>query len=108
MNELRTIQPAAIHDAATALLTDLCSISSESGNAAGIRQVGERLGTELASRGFTIEIRELPGAGDAPLPVLHARTRPRPGLLLVGPPGHRPAPPPGLDGRRLSPAARST
>ena len=33
MNELRTIQPAAIHDAATALLTDLCSISSESGNA---------------------------------------------------------------------------
>lgn len=104
MNERRTIQPAAIHDAATALLTDLCSISSESGNAAGIRQVGERLGTELASRGFTIEIRELPGAGDAPLPVLHARTPMTggPRLLLVG---HLdtvlPASPPRLDGRRL-------
>ncbi|MEO8585092.1 MAG: M20/M25/M40 family metallo-hydrolase [Acidobacteriota bacterium] len=59
--------------AARALLEDLCAISSESGNAAGLRQVAARLTKELERHGLAVEIVEEKDAHGAPQPVLLAR-----------------------------------
>jgi glutamate carboxypeptidase len=68
------------------LLLDLCGISSESGNAAGLRSVAARLTKELERHGLAVEIVEERDAHGAMQPVLLARG-PAAGdrhLLLVG------------------------
>jgi acetylornithine deacetylase/succinyl-diaminopimelate desuccinylase-like protein len=86
------------------LLLDLCAISSESGNAAGLRSVAARLTPELERHGLSVEIVEERDAHGELQPVLLARG---PGaadghLLLVG---HMdtvlPAVPPKVEGGRL-------
>lgn len=77
--------PATIRDRAVALLTELCSISSASGEIAGLRRVAERYGAELEARGVAVAIEEA-ATEDGPQPVLIGG---RPGadeacLLLVG------------------------
>ncbi len=72
--------------AARALLEDLCTISSESGNAAGLRRVAARLTKELERHGLAVEIVEEKDAHGVLQPVLLARG-PAAGerhLLLVG------------------------
>lgn len=68
------------------LLHDLCAISSESGNASGIRKVAERLERALTPHGLAVEIVEENDAHGAPQPVLIARTASTGGahLLLLG------------------------
>jgi len=68
------------------LLHDLCAISSESGNAAGIRRVAEMLERGLTPHGLTVEIVDEPDAHGAPQPVLIARGPSSGGahLLLLG------------------------
>jgi glutamate carboxypeptidase len=86
------------------LLLDLCAISSESGNAAGLRRVASRLTGELERRGLRVEIVEEPDARGELQPVLLARGPSTAGghLLLVG---HMdtvlPAREPRLEGDRL-------
>jgi glutamate carboxypeptidase len=58
---------------AQALLVDLCAISSESGNAAGLHRVAARLAPELERHGLAVEIVEEPDAHGAMQPVLLAR-----------------------------------
>jgi glutamate carboxypeptidase len=68
------------------LLVDLCAISSESGNAAGMRRVATRLTRELERHGLSVEIGEERDAHDELQPVLLARGASTAGghLLLVG------------------------
>ncbi len=78
--------PREILDSGTKLLVDLCSISSASGDVAGVRAVAERIAAELARCGLTAEVVSEPDEDGNPLPLLVARG---PGvgehpLLLVG------------------------
>jgi glutamate carboxypeptidase len=75
-----------IFTASRSLLVDLCAISSESGNADGIRRVAGRLGRELERHGLSIEIAEERDVRGAPQPVLVARgpSTADGHLLLVG------------------------
>ena len=61
-------------DGAADLLEDLCSISSESGDAGGIRNCARRLGRELGELGFQVEIRTRPDVNGVQQPVLIATT----------------------------------
>jgi len=73
-------------EASIALLADLCAISTETGDAAGIRRCGERLGRELEAFGFAFEIGDAPSADGEPQPLFEAR-RPAVGdahVLVVG------------------------
>lgn len=95
---------SSIQTATRALLVDLCAISSESGNAAGLRHVAARLAGELERHGLTVEIAEERDARGELQPVLLARGPMTAGchLLLVG---HLdtvlPAREPRLEGDRL-------
>ncbi|HEX7833773.1 MAG TPA: M20/M25/M40 family metallo-hydrolase [Thermoanaerobaculia bacterium] len=86
------------------LLHDLCAISSESGNAEGIRKVAEMLERALTRHGLTVEIVDEPDAHGVPQPVLIARGPSTGGahLLLLG---HMdtvlPAIEPAIEGRTL-------
>jgi glutamate carboxypeptidase len=68
------------------LLQELCAISSESGNAEGIRKVAERLERALTPYGLAVEIVDEKDAHGAPQPVLIARGPSTGGahLLLLG------------------------
>lgn len=72
--------------ASRSLLVDLCAISSESGNAAGLRRVAARLTGELERHGLAVEIAEERDARGEAQPVLLARGPSTAGghLLLVG------------------------
>jgi glutamate carboxypeptidase len=73
--------------AAEARLVRLCAISSESGNAAGIRRVADELRPELERHGLRVEVNDEPDAGGKPQPVLIARGPSANGnshLLLLG------------------------
>lgn len=89
---------------AETLLRELCAISSESGNASGIREVADLLTRELERHGLTVEVKEEADANGIPQPVLFARSASsgRPHLLLLG---HLdtvlPATQPQLEGRTL-------
>jgi len=85
-------------------LRELCAISSESGNAAGLREVAARLGSVLERFGLTVEVVEDADANGSSQPTLIARG-PAVGashLLLIG---HMdtvlPAVAPEVDGNRL-------
>jgi glutamate carboxypeptidase len=69
-----------------ALLVDLCAISSESGNADGLRRVAARLAGELERHGLSVEIAEERDARGDLQPILLARGPSTAGghLLLVG------------------------
>ena len=75
-----------IFSASRSLLVDLCAISSESGNAAGLRRVAARLTPELERHGLKVEIAEERGARGEMQPVLLARgpSTADGHLLLVG------------------------
>lgn len=94
----------AVFERAEELLRELCGMSSESGDAAGIRRVAERLNTEFAAHGFDVTIDEEKDAAGILQPVLIARG-PQTGaahLLLLG---HMdtvlPAIEPSIEGRTL-------
>lgn len=86
------------------LLRELCGISSESGNADGIRRVAERLERALTPYGLSVEIVDEADAHGVPQPVLIARGPGTGGahLLLLG---HMdtvlPAIEPSVEGRTL-------
>lgn len=83
---MASIVPDDIFARALAVLMDLCRISSPSGDLAGLRQIAERIGQELASRGLLVEINNEPDSDGVVQPVLVARG-PDTGaghLLLVG------------------------
>jgi glutamate carboxypeptidase len=92
--------------AAEAMLVSLCAISSESGNAAGIRRVADQLRPDLERHGLLVEIADELDANGKKQPVLIARG-PSAGsgshLLLLG---HMdtvlPAIEPKIEGRQLS------
>ncbi|MBV9492980.1 MAG: M20/M25/M40 family metallo-hydrolase [Acidobacteria bacterium] len=96
--------PAEILNRTEELLRELCAISSESGNATGIRRVAERLERALTPYELTVEIVEEADAHGAPQPVLIARGPSTGGahLLLLG---HMdtvlPAIEPSVEGRTL-------
>jgi glutamate carboxypeptidase len=96
--------PDKIRDYAVSLLTELCTISSSSGEAEGLRRMCERLSVELSRRGLAVETVEEPDMTGAPQPVLLARgpAAKEGHLLLVG---HMDtvleAAPPHRDGDRL-------
>ncbi len=75
-----------IRESTESLLTELCAISSESGNADGLRQVATRLATELERRGLSAAIAEERNPDGVLQPVLVARgpERSERHLLLVG------------------------
>jgi glutamate carboxypeptidase len=92
--------------AAEERLVQLCAISSESGNAAGIRSVADQLRPALERHGLLVEIADEPDANGNPQPVLIARGPAAGGdshLLLLG---HMdtvlPAIEPKVEGRQLS------
>jgi glutamate carboxypeptidase len=92
--------------ATEARLVQLCAISSESGNAAGIRSVANQLKPELERHGLLVEVADEPDASGSPQPVLIARGPSAGGgshLLLLG---HMdtvlPAIEPQVEGRQLS------
>jgi glutamate carboxypeptidase len=91
--------------AAEERLVQLCAISSESGNAAGIRNVADQLRPGLERHGLRVEVADELDAGGKPQPVLIARGPSADGnshLLLLG---HMdtvlPAIEPKIDGRIL-------
>ena len=95
--------PDPIRERAEALLTELCTISSATGENEGVRRVAARLAREFSRHGLRCEIREVPDNGSTS-PVLVA-SGPRAGrhpLLLLG---HLdtvlPACPPSRTGERL-------
>ena len=96
--------PQQIVTTAEQRLRDLCAISSESGNTAGIRTVAQKLETELSRHGLRVEIVEEADALGVPQPLLIARgpATGGPHLLLLG---HMdtvlPAVPPSQEGRTL-------
>lgn len=65
--------PRDISATSRSLLVDLCAISSESGNAAGLRRVASRLTGELERHGLRVEIAEERDARGELQPVLLAR-----------------------------------
>ena len=77
---------AEILTATEHLLHELCAISSESGNAPGIRRVAEMLDRALTPHGLAVEIVDEADAHGAPQPVLIARgpSTGGPHLLLLG------------------------
>lgn len=78
--------PNGIFAPATALLEELCAISSASDDGAGLRRMAVRLAAELERRGLSTEVQDLPDGSGSAQPVLLARspaTGERP-LLLVG------------------------
>lgn len=86
------------------LLVELTAVSSPSDDEGGLRRMAQRLAGEFAARGLAPEIRDEPGEGGAPLPVLVGRGPGTSGrhLLLIG---HLdtvlPASPPRVEGDRL-------
>jgi glutamate carboxypeptidase len=78
--------PVTAADPALRLLEDLCAISSETGDADGIRRCARRLARELDDLGFSTEIEDRPNAFDEPQPVLIGRSRGsgREHILLIG------------------------
>jgi glutamate carboxypeptidase len=86
----RTKEEGAIEQivaAAEARLVRLCAISSESGNAAGIRSVADQLRPELERHGLGVVVADEPDASGKPQPVLIARGPAAEGnshLLLLG------------------------
>ncbi|MGA7992834.1 MAG: M20/M25/M40 family metallo-hydrolase [Thermoanaerobaculia bacterium] len=72
--------------ATRSLLVDLCAISSESGNAAGLRRVASRLAGELERHGLQVEMTDERDARGESQPVLLARgpSAAQGHLLLVG------------------------
>jgi glutamate carboxypeptidase len=78
-----------IRSAAAGLLEELCAISSESGDLAGLHAMGERLALELKPFGFRSELLPAVGIDGREHPVLVAAgptavTAPRRRVLLVG------------------------
>jgi glutamate carboxypeptidase len=73
-------------ESATALLVDLCAVSTETGDAEGLRACARRLGRELADLGFLVEIKNRPNVDDVLQPVLVATSRPssKRNILLIG------------------------
>jgi len=73
-------------ESATALLLDLCAISTETGDADGLRSCARRLGRELVDLGFHVEIENRPNVDDVPQPVLIATSRSsnERNILLIG------------------------
>jgi glutamate carboxypeptidase len=67
------VVPPEILTSTELLLQELCAISSESGNAAGIRRVADRLERALTPHGLTVEIVDEADAHGVPQPVLIAR-----------------------------------
>lgn len=65
--------PAAILDSSAGLLEELCAISSETGDATGIRRCGQRLGRELEAFGYSVEIAEVSSADGKPQPLFESR-----------------------------------
>jgi glutamate carboxypeptidase len=104
MSSVMEAVPAGILTDSEALLRDLCAISSESGNAAGVRAVAQKLAEALGPHGLTTEIREERDANGVLQPVLIARGPSNGGrhLLLLG---HMdtvlPAVEPRIEGRTL-------
>lgn len=97
--------PRDIFASSRSLLVELCAISSESGNADGLRRVASRLRAEFERHGLVVEIAEERDAHGALQPVLLARGPTAAGsthLLLIG---HMdtvlPAREPRLEGARL-------
>ena len=78
--------PRTAASATTALLEELCAISSASDDVPGLRRMTNRLATELRLRGLSTEIRGYPDGSGAKQPVLLARSRSAGGnpMLLVG------------------------
>jgi glutamate carboxypeptidase len=82
-----TSLPEPLFQRAVALLRELTSISSDSGDPAGLRRMAERLASALQERGLASEIRdEAPENHAPPLPVLYGRgpDTSRGHLLLIG------------------------
>ncbi len=76
----------AIHYRAVALLEELCTISSASGDGPGLLRMARRVGAELERNGLALEIAEENDRQGRPQPVLMARgpTVSASHLLLVG------------------------
>src|SRR3954454_15387915 len=105
MEPAAAILPEPLFQRAVGFLRELTSISSDSGDPAGLRRAAEHLAAALRERGLAAEIRdESPHADSPSLPVLYARgpDTARGHLLLIG---HLdtvlPAMEPRLDGGRL-------
>lgn len=65
--------PESITAASSALLEDLCGISSPSGDAEGLRRVAERLGSEMREYGWIPEIQSPIGVSGEEQPLLVTR-----------------------------------
>lgn len=75
----------AHHDADIALLERVVNISSGSQNPAGVRQVGELFGAQLAELGFTVHMSEMPASMRRRGHLIAERHGVRgPRLLLIG------------------------
>ncbi len=104
MSDLGPIRVGSDAMHGTALLGDLCSISSASGDVEGLYKVADRLASELVALGMTAQIQAEPGANGRALPVLVAGDGgdDEPATLLIG---HLdtvlPASAPRVDGHRL-------
>ena len=86
MQQTNGALPREILESGTKLLVELCSISSASGDLAGVRAVAERIAAELARRGLAVEVASEPDDEGNALPLLVARgpaASDHP-LLLVG------------------------
>jgi glutamate carboxypeptidase len=70
---LAAVLPPSIFSDAVDLLTDLCRISSPSGDGEGLRAVAERLSVELGRRGLQTDITMEPPGSRHAQPVLCAR-----------------------------------
>ncbi len=68
------------------LLSDLCSISSASGDVEGLYKVADRLAAELTALGMMAQIHAEPGINGRALPVLVAgdASDDEPATLLIG------------------------
>jgi len=77
--------PPALRDAAVALLTELCAISSPSGDGDGLRRAAACLAGALEARGLAVTVEQAEGDGETQ-PVLVGRGPDAGdgGLLLVG------------------------
>jgi glutamate carboxypeptidase len=87
MDSALAIVPETVFERSLHLLRELASISSDSGDPAGLRRMAERLAAALRERGLAVEVRnEASPAEASPLPVLQARggDTSRGHLLLIG------------------------
>jgi glutamate carboxypeptidase len=87
MDSALAIVPETVFERSLHLLRELTSISSDSGDPAGLRRMAERLAAALRERGLAVEIRNEPSPAEAsPLPVVQARggDTSRGHLLLIG------------------------